>query len=312
MILPQPTSDEAKRLEILRQYAILDAPPEGALDELVTLAAQICETPMAMISLVSQDRQRIIAKFGAKLGETSLDASFCGHTIQQREVFVVPDAALDERFRDNPLVIGEDCVRFYAGAPLITPEDTIIGALCVADHVPGVPTASQCETLQMLARQIMTHLELHRHTAVRKQREMAAVRLASIVEFSDDAIISKDTDGIVTSWNRGAERIFGYSASEMIGHSIMDIIPPDRAGEEPRILAKIRAGESLEHFETVRRRKDGRLIDVSVTASPIKNSHGMVIGASKIARDITGQKLAVALVFTDMAMPLMNLKRYSK
>lgn len=115
-------------------------------------------------------------------------------------------------------------------------------------------------------------------------------RLAAIVESSDDAIVSKNLEGIVTSWNGGAERIFGYTAAEMIGRSITTLIPREREDEEPQILARIRRGERIDHYETIRRRKDGTRIHVSLTVSPIRNSEGVVIGASKIARDITEQK----------------------
>jgi PAS domain S-box-containing protein len=114
--------------------------------------------------------------------------------------------------------------------------------------------------------------------------------LASIVESSDDAIVSKSVDGIVRSWNKGAENIFGYSAAEAIGQPITIIIPQERQNEEREILARIGRGERIEHFETVRQRKNGELIDISLTVSPIKDAHGDVIGASKIARDITDRK----------------------
>jgi len=126
----------------------------------------------------------------------------------------------------------------------------------------------------------------------RKKAELASLRLATIVEFSDDAVIGKDLNGIVTSWNRGAEKIFGYTASEMVGTSIMRLIPADRQDEENHILGQIRSGKSVHHFETLRQRKDGSLIDVSVTASPIKDATGKPIGVSKIARDITERKRA--------------------
>jgi two-component system CheB/CheR fusion protein len=123
-------------------------------------------------------------------------------------------------------------------------------------------------------------------------RLSAARLLASIVENSDDGIVSKDLNGIVTSWNQGAERIFGYTAKEMIGTPILTIIPPDRHDEEPDILRRIRQGERIEHYETVRRRKDGSLVDVSITVSPVKDRTGKVVGASKIARDISQAKQA--------------------
>ena len=115
-------------------------------------------------------------------------------------------------------------------------------------------------------------------------------RLAAIVESSDDAIVSKDLNGTILTWNRGAERIFGYTADEAIGRSIRMIIPQDRQAEEDTVLARIRQGLSVEHFETVRQRKDGTLVDISVTISPVRNAEGEIVAASKIARDVTEQR----------------------
>lgn len=126
----------------------------------------------------------------------------------------------------------------------------------------------------------------------RKQMELVSVQLAAIVKFSDDAIIGKDLDGIITSWNAGAERLFGYTAREAVGKPMLTFIPPERTHEEAEILAQIARGESTEHLETVRIRKDGKRIEVSLTVSPIKDSHGKIIGASKIARDISERKRA--------------------
>lgn len=126
----------------------------------------------------------------------------------------------------------------------------------------------------------------------RKRAEIASLRLAAIVEFSDDAIIGKDPNGIIVSWNKGAEKIFGYTACEAVGTSYIRMVPDDRHDEEKQILARIACGESVEHFETQRQTKDGRLIEVSVTSSPIKDAAGKVIGVSKVARDISERKAA--------------------
>src|SRR5581483_8029372 len=115
----------------------------------------------------------------------------------------------------------------------------------------------------------------------------AAARLAAIVESSDDAIVSKTLDGIIRSWNKGAERIFGWKAEEVIGKPITVIIPPERLDEEPKILERLRAGERIDHFETVRMTKDGRRLHISVTISPLRDAEGRIIGVSKIARDIS-------------------------
>jgi PAS domain S-box-containing protein len=129
-----------------------------------------------------------------------------------------------------------------------------------------------------------------RDVTERKQAEQIRERLAAVVDSSDDAIINKSLDGTIVAWNRGAEKVYGYSASEIMGKSMRILIPPDRVGEEAEILTRIKNSESVEHFETVRVRKDGRKIDVSVTISPIRDSSGTIIGASKIARDITERK----------------------
>jgi PAS domain S-box-containing protein len=144
-------------------------------------------------------------------------------------------------------------------------------------------------------------LRVQQRTAQLARAAEANSQLASIIEFSDDAIVSKDLDGIITSWNPGAERLFGYSSREAEGKPMAMLIPPERSSEEPTILARIARGETTDHFETVRTRKDGTKIDVSVTISPIRDSRGLIIGASKIARDITDRKLAQAKVQAQLA-----------
>src|ERR1700741_1676751 len=134
--------------------------------------------------------------------------------------------------------------------------------------------------------------------AALRESEQRLRWLASIVESSDDAIISKTLDGVITSWNSGAERVFGYSANEAIGQPITLVIPRDRQSEEREILTRIRRGERINHFETVRQHKHGSLIVVSLTVSPVKDSDGKIVGASKIARDITEQKRNRELIVT--------------
>jgi len=542
MTPPPLPSDEVQRLHALRGYDLLDTLPEQSLDDLTSLAAQICEVPIALISLVDAERQWFKSKVGMSLSETPRDISFCGHAILQPNLFIIPDATQDDRFADNPLVT-ESRIRFYAGAPLITPSGHALGALCIMDHVPRQLTAQQQAALLMLARQVMSQLELRRqtnelresearlhivtenarvglfmldrdrrylyaskayaeilgltldsiigkrlpdlladiyemrirpqldrafageqvafetirrlpdgdhyfsvsyeprlndgavtlvvsvitditerkhaeealrqselarrdaeerwqfavlaadmgvwdwnletnvvyhserwctmlgyepgeitdqlgewssrmhpqdldsamarlndhlegrtplyqsehrmrtkdgqyrwiqdrakvmardatgrplrivgtHTDItdRKSSELASQRLVAIVESSDDAIIGKDLESIITSWNRGAEKIFGYTAAEIVGTSILRLIPENRYAEESYILDRIKLGKSVEHFETMRRTKTGSLINVSVTASPIKDATGKVIGVSKVARDISARK----------------------
>jgi PAS domain S-box-containing protein len=149
-----------------------------------------------------------------------------------------------------------------------------------------------------------------RDLSERTRAEELALRLAAIVESSDDAILSKNLDGIIMSWNGGCQRLFGYTAEEAIGRSVTMLIPEDRPDEEPMILSRLRRGQKIDHYETVRRRKDGSLVDISLTVSPIKSPDGRVVGASKVARDITEQKRAAekqSLLLGEMRHRVKNL-----
>ena len=163
----------------------------------------------------------------------------------------------------------------------------LIGKFMAYHNTPHVFAASEVEAGTAIAHQLAFALE-------RRRSEGVTQRLATLVESSDDAIISKNIEGIIQTWNRGAERIFGYSADEVIGKPVTILMPPERFDEEPGILARLRRGERLDHYETVRRRKDGTRLDVSLTVSPVRDHTGRIIAASKIARDITAQKRAEA------------------
>ena len=144
----------------------------------------------------------------------------------------------------------------------------------------------------------------------RKRNEEAAQHYSAIVESSDDAILSKDVNGVITSWNSAAQRLFGYTAQEAVGKSVTMLIPADRHDEEPRILERIRRGEKIDHYVTIRQRKDGRFVDISLTVSPIRDLRGNVIGASKIARDISDRKRAEErqdLLLNEMDHRIKNL-----
>ena len=125
-----------------------------------------------------------------------------------------------------------------------------------------------------------------------REREASYRGIAAIVESTDDAVLTKDLNGVITSWNSGATRLFGYSADEVIGKPVTVLIPAERHDEEPTILARIRRGERIDHYETVRQRKDGSTIDISLTVSPVKDPEGKIVGASKIARDISERRRA--------------------
>lgn len=189
----------------------------------------------------------------------------------------------------------------YLAVPVISRTGEVHGGLFFGHDQPGVFT----EEMEKLVSAIAVHaaiaidngrlMQAAQRTATERERaDEVAYRLAAIVESSDDAIISKSLDGIIQSWNVSAERVFGYTAEEAIGRPITMLIPPDRQNEEPAILARLRRGERVDHFETVRQTKDGRLIDLSLTISPVRSASGAIVGASKVARDITERKRAEA------------------
>ena len=458
--------DEWQRLATLRNLNILDTARESSFDDLSQLAAELLQTPIAVISLVDENRQWFKSCVGLDARETPRDAAFCAHAIlDPREMLVVQDATLDPRFKDNALVTGPPWIRFYAGTPLVS-NGYPIGTMCVIDTKPRALTDGQRRALEVLGRQVVAQIDLrarnieahslaerlqskfrrlhslyeianavitssdidslqhqivdliaatlpasrvtliifdadrqcvsqfHKggrdanlvvevsyeelqhglsgwvlrhnrpalspkssldprevpdvqmrrattrcgdiivvpvsyreqvfgtitaisnpndpnfeqgdvdlvaamasHVAVAMQtaraladrdaRAFSANRLATIVAASDDSIVSKTLDGVVLSWNKGAEKIFGYSAEEMIGQPITRIFPKDRLDEESALMATIRRGDSVSQYSTQRLRNNGTLIDVSLTLSPVFDEHGKLIAVSNIARDIT-------------------------
>lgn len=201
----------------------------------------------------------------------------------------------DESDAVKAIIRGEG-IRALAFVPLVS-HGGVIGKFMVYHDRPHVFGADELDLALMVARQLGFALERERSSDYRARAERGEeVRelLASIVENSDDAIISKDLNGTIVSWNRGAQRIFGYAPEEIVGQPVTELMPPELRKEEPGILERIRRGERIEHYETTRRRKDGTDIDISLTVSPVRDASGKIVGASKIARDVTDRKRAEA------------------
>lgn len=433
---------ETERLAALYEHRILDTDPDDDFDALVKLAAHICHVPIAAVSLLDEHRQWFKASIGLVDKETRRDIAFCGHTILQDGIFIVPDAQQDDRFLDNPLVTGDPQIRFYAGVPLVTADGHAVGSLCVIDQVPRDLTLDQCEALRLLARQASNQLAAVRRIvqtdrlmlerlaadqALQREREfqralldsllegivacdatgtltlfnqasrnfhgvpeealqpeewashfdlflsdgltpmavadiplfrafngetiravemviapqtgamrtllangqpiygsdgekLGAVvamhdvterrraerelsRLAAIVESSEDAIIAGTLDGTVTSWNKGSERLHGYSASEIIGNHVSVLSKGREPSLTPDRVAKLVRGETIPPIEFVRDRKDGTIMDVSLTFSSVRDDRGEVVGFSCIGRDITDRKRAeTALAASEAAL----------
>jgi PAS domain S-box-containing protein len=225
-------------------------------------------------------------------------ATPCGMALSAGCRVVVPDVETCEAMVDT---VDLDAfrwsgIRAVQSTPLVARSGRLLGMISTHWRKPHQPTQRELQPLDVLARQAADLIERNEvENALRESRERFRW-LASIVEFSDDAIISKNLDGVITSWNKGAERIFGYFAEEIIGKPITILIPPERRHEEDVILERIRRGDRIDHFETVRRRKDGNLIDMSLTISPVRDANGTVVGASKIARDVTERKRSEAQI----------------
>jgi PAS domain-containing protein len=212
---------ETKRLEVLLDYAILDTKPEPAFDELTALAAEMCDVPVSMISLVDRDRQWFKAKTGVDTVESPRAHSFCAHALHQPGLFIVPDATADKRFVDNPLVTGEPHIRFYAGAPLLTGDGFALGTLCVIDRLSRKLTQAQSRGLSILSRQVMAQFELRRRTVALIENEVLLYKMyrncpvaVSLRNWSNDAFIHVN-HAFSDLVERPREEIIGRKAADL-------------------------------------------------------------------------------------------------
>jgi PAS domain S-box-containing protein len=253
------------------------------------------------------DGERLnLALAAAKLGDWSWDASSDLVTFSERAalIFQIPAGPHMTWTAMRGLLHGDDAerARFGVERALATRTDYDIeyrlingtGERWIRASGRGVYDDAGAVTgmlgvVQDISELVRTREALREQADDRRRADRAQAYLAAIIDSADDAIVAKDLDGIVQSWNAGAERVFGYTAAEIVGKPVRLLIPADRQSEEDAILAKLRRGERVDHFETVRRRKDGNLIHVSLTVSPVRDTNGVIIGASKIARDITAQ-----------------------
>ena len=281
-------SNEAQRLAALKAYRILDTAPEADFDDIVKIAAQICDVPMALISLVDDRRQWFKAAIGLAAAETPREIAFCAHAIEQDHVFLVEDATKDPRFAENPLVTDDPNLRFYAGTPLATTDGHNIGTLCVLDSKPRELDDRQIAALEALGRQVMAQLELRRALAKQHSDDVRHQRiLESAVDY---AIISLDLTGRVTSWNEGAHQIMGWTEEEMFGR-LCDVFftPEDRAAGVPdqemgTALARGRGTDERWHLC-----KNGSRFWANGEMMPLTDSDGTPVGFLKILRDRTEQ-----------------------
>jgi two-component system NtrC family sensor kinase len=259
MIKAPLPKNEAERLATLVEYQVLDTTPELAYDDITSIASSICETPIALVSLIDEKRQWFKSRHGIDAAETPREISFCGHAIQTNEVLVVPDSLLDERFADNPLVTGGPKVRFYAGAPLLAPNGHAMGTLCVIDEKARELKPEQIKSLEALARQVVAQLEMRKlHQTQKNNFEELQKYTKHIVEFqtqltqsSKMAALGEMASGIAHEINNPLAIIQGklYAVKTMIaeGEFAQDAVNRDFEKIETTVtrIAKIVKGLNL-------------------------------------------------------------------
>lgn len=276
------TSDEEERLKALLDYQILDTEGESVFDDLTLLASQICETPIALISLVDSQRQWFKSKVGLDADETSRDIAFCAHAIHQVDVFEVEDTLLDKRFFDNPLVTQDPNIRFYAGAPLITPNGQAIGTLCTISDAPKKLTEQQSNSLQILSREVISQLEL-RHKI--KQLDIANKRkteylsnvshelrtpLNAIISFSQIMLNDLDSKLVPQKYTQYLNHL-DYSGRRLLEvvNSVLDLnkIEEGKMETEATCIRCVEFFESLEGMMSNTAREKGVVLSFSLDES---------------------------------------------
>jgi PAS domain S-box-containing protein len=272
---------ESERVRALRRYDLVDADPDESLRDCVAVAAQICGTPTAMISLVDEERQWALGAIGTTVTEAPRETSFCSHAILQPNILEVPDALEDARFADNPFVLGSPHIRFYAGAPLVTPDGHTLGTLCVMDGVPRSLSAHQRNALRSLARQVTEHLEL-RLIATTLQDQ------AELLWLARDAIIVRDDAGKVLSWNRGAHELYGWSAAEAVGATLHELLRTQIEGP-PENLDQVLFAQGAWEGELRQVTKLGRKIVVRSRSVLKQDRRGVSRAILEINTDITAE-----------------------
>jgi PAS domain S-box-containing protein len=284
-------ADEEARLEALRELEILDSAPEEEFDDLALIASQICGTPISMISLVDRNRQWFKSKVGFEAPETSRDIAFCAHTILERDLLVVPDATRDPRFSDNPFVKADPGVRFYAGAPLRTPDGYALGTLCVLDRKPRKLTGEQENALRALSRQVEAQMELrHRLICERRHADEALhekeVSVRMLAEQMPAVLWSVDRNLRFTSSMGAGLANLNQRPDQFNGLTLFDYFGTEDA-DFHAIAAhrKALAGESVTYETEWKRRTFASHVE------PLRHSDGKIYGVIGVAFDVTDRKM---------------------
>ncbi len=309
MIAPLPANEPA-RLAALRAFDILDTPRDEAFDRVTRMAAAMLQSPIALVSLVDEDRQWLKSTCGLEVSETPRSVAFCAHTILGQEVLVVPDSTLDPRFDTNPLVTGAPGIRFYAGAPLRTSDGFQLGSLCVIDTVPRELATAQVSLLTDLAALVVNQLErvraesslrieLEERKEAEKKARVSEEKFRAVTQSVGDAIISSDSAGNIIFWNSGAEKTFGQREEAVLGQPLGIILPERLRAMHRAWMARFPATDEMrasgKTVELIGLRQDGGEFPIELTLSTWKTDEGAFF--TGIVRDISDRlETASALV----------------
>jgi PAS domain S-box-containing protein len=295
--------NEQERLRVLRSFARLDYAPEREFDDAAALAAELCDMPIAIVSLVEEDREFFKGRVGVDLDSVERGDSFCAYVLTQRREFIVRDAKEDPRFAHNRYVVHAPFVRYYAGFPLRSREGAVVGVLSVLDREPRTLTHGQVEALRALARQLSGQLELKRSAAALARQELGRADtervqeelLRLLVTQVSDGLIVVDAYGVLQAFNPEAERQHGVQRKALFNTRWPEVLGFTTAAGEPMPpedapLARALAGEPVRDTEWAVRRPDGSTRLLAGNASPLRHPDGQLAGAVLLTRDITEQR----------------------
>lgn len=286
---PRSPKNEAERLLALKGLKVLDTPPQIELDDLTLLASTICGTPIALVSLIDENRQWFKSRVGLDVTETPRDQSFCAHAINESELFIVEDALLDERFKENPLVLKNPRIRFYAGSQLTTADGYAIGTLCVIDREPKKLTPDQMRALRVLARQVILNFERHKLDLELREREKF---LGNILEILPDLVSYVDSDLRYRYSNPAYEKWFGLKSQEISGKFVSEVLGASAFSLSKPFMEKALKGDPQEFQIVHPYLVNGQTLQktVQVRYIPDFQSDVKVIGFYAVLTDITALK----------------------
>lgn len=290
MKTPAPTANEQERLAALKRFGILDSAPEPIFDDLTSLASFICGTPIALISLIDENRQWFKSKVGLDASETPRDISFCGHSIHQTEIFEVPNALDDQRFNDNPLVTGAPNIRFYAGMPLTTSQGLNLGTLCVIDNIPRQLSKEQREALKKLGRQVISQIENRQALLRISQLNQDLAETGALIKGITDAV-----PAIISYWgtdmrcrfaNNQYWEWYGKPPNTLVGTHLVDLLGKKTFDQRSTYLNTALLGKK-QTFEGTILKANGVRSEILINYIPNFNHHGKVIGIFVHITDVT-------------------------